>query len=153
MMVNEKQRLGFSALRVDELHKELCPSIKLYKGGYFDEAVRKAAQRFVNRIKEGLGLSDLDGAALIERSFSNKTPLLVFNDRETPTERNEHDGFRHLAVGMVRGLRNVLSHEDNYGLTAATALEWLAFISAMHRRLDNTRQVATDQPELRNDSG
>ena len=86
------------------------------------------------------------GAALIQKSFSDKNPLLVFNDRETPTERNEHDVFRHLAVGMVRGLRNVLSHEDNYGLTAATALEWLAFISAMHRRLDNTRQVATDHP-------
>ena len=87
----------------------------------------------------------MHGTALIEKAFSSENPLLAFNDRETPTERNEHDGFRHMAVGLVRGLCNVLSHEDDYRFTATTALEWMAFISAMHRRLDEARQVVAEQ--------
>lgn len=145
-MTKENRKLGYSSLLVDDLHKELYPSIELYKDGHFDEAVRKASQRFLNRIQEGLGLPRQHGTPLIEKAFSSDNPLLAFNDRETPTERNEHNGFRHLGVGLALGLRNVLSHEDDYGLTATTALEWMAFISAMHRRLDEARQVTAEQP-------
>ena len=128
-------------LGVADLHDELEGSIPLYQDGYFDEAVRKASQRFINRIAERAGRPDLDGAALINKSFADQVPLLEFNTRQTPYERNEHDGFRFLAVGLARGLRNLLTHSDAYGLTGVTALEWMAFISAMHRRLDEARQV------------
>ena len=134
-----------TTLHVEGLHDELHSSIGLYQDGHYDEAVRRASQRFINRIRERSGRLDLDGTAVIENSFSSQTPMLEFNDRKTPTERNEHDGFRHMAVGLVRGLRNVLSHEDDYKLTATTALEWMAFISAMHRRLDEARQVVAEQ--------
>lgn len=39
-------------------------------------------------------------------------------------------------------IRNVMTHTDEHGLTPTEALEWLAFISAMHRRLDSAQQVA-----------
>lgn len=135
-----------TTLHIEELHGELHPSIGLYQDGHYDEAVRKASQRFINRIRERSGRLDLDGTTVIENSFSSQTPLLEFNDRETLKERDEHNGFRHLGVGLALGLRNVLSHEDDYGLTATTALEWMAFISAMHRRLDEARQVTAEQP-------
>ena len=77
----------------------------------------------------------------MNKSFSEDAPLLAFNNRETLIERDEHDGYRFLAVGLTRALRNVLSHHDDYGLEAGTALEWIAFISVMHRRLDQAEQI------------
>ena len=129
---------------LDDLHDELILSMGLFRDGYYDEAVRKASQHIINRIAERAGRPDLDGAALIQKSFSGEKPLLEFNDRERIHERNEHDGFRFLAVGLARGVRNLVTHSDEYGLTSITALEWMAFISAMHRRLDEARQVTSE---------
>ncbi len=147
--MNESEDISeTSYLGVADLHDELEGSVGLYRDGHFDEAVRKASQRFINRIAERAGRPDFDGAALVNKSFSAQEPLLEFNTRETTYERDEHDGFRFLAVGLARGLRNLLSHSDDFGLTGVTALEWMAFISAMHRRLDEARQVASSSGKL-----
>lgn len=122
-------------------HPELDPSWGLFRDGHYDEAVRKASQRFINRVQGLVDRPDLDGAGLIEKTFSSQSPLLAFNDRATPTQRDEHDGYRFLAAGLTRALRNVLSHVDDYGLGETSAFEWLVFISAMHRRLDRAEQV------------
>lgn len=140
-MSESEDKSEISPLSLFDLHGELGGSIRLYQDGHFDEAVRKASQRFINRVAERAGRPDLDGAALINKSFSDEGPLLEFNSRETRYERDEHNGFRFLAVGLARGLRNLVTHSDNYGLTRVTAFEWMAFISALHRRLDEARQV------------
>jgi uncharacterized protein (TIGR02391 family) len=77
----------------------------------------------------------------MNKSFSEESPLLDFNDRETLMERDEHNGYRFLAVGLTQAVRNVVTHADDYGLGVASAMEWLAFISAMHRRLDQAKQI------------
>lgn len=146
-MTESQENSEIPTLGLDDLHDELSLSMGLYRDGYYDEAVRKASQRFINRVAERAGRPDLDGAALIQKSFSDDKPLLEFNNRERIQERNEHDGFRFLAVGLARGVRNLLTHSDDYGLTSITALEWMGFISAMHRRLDEARQVAPESPK------
>lgn len=128
------------------LHHELDLALGPFVDGYYDEALRKASQRFINRIKELVNRPDLDGSGLIEKTFSAQSPLLAFNSRATPIERDEHDGYRFLAAGLTRALRNVVTHLDNYGLDATTAWEWLVFISAMHRRLDQAEQIAEESP-------
>ena len=125
------------------LHPQIGHGLDLLLDGYYDEAVRWASQRFVNRVQERVGRTDLDGAALMNKAFSAAHPLLEFNDRGSPFKRDEHDGYRFLAVGMVRAVRNVLTHHDHYGLGEIEAVEWLHFISAMHRRLDLADQVST----------
>lgn len=80
----------------------------------------------------------------MEQAFSAQKPLLVFNERKTLLERDVHDGYRFLAVGLTRAVRNVLTHHDDYGLGETEAREWLAFISAMHRLLDAAQQVTAD---------
>ena len=130
--------------QLGSLHDELDLAFGLFRDGHYDEALRKASQRFINRIQELVNRPDLDGTGLIEKSFSSQSPLLAFSNRETQIERDEHDGFRFLAAGMTRALRNVLTHHDNYGLDATTASEWLAFVSAMHRRLDEAEQIAEE---------
>lgn len=128
-------------LHTKRFHPELGLALGLFRDGHFDDAVRKASQRFINRVQELANRPDLDGAGLIEKTFSSQTPLLAFNDRSTSFERDEHDGYRFLAVGLTRALRNAVTHHDNYGMDDATAWEWLVFISAMHRRLDQAVQV------------
>ncbi len=137
-------QLRDQATTFDRLHPEVHIGRDLFRDGYYDESVRKAAQRFVNRVQERASRSDLDGTALMNQAFSDDKPLLVFNERGTRIERNIHDGYRFLAVGLTRGVRNVLTHHDNYDLSEVEAWEWLAFISAMHRLLDAAQQVTED---------
>lgn len=129
----------------DGCHPELDIATSLVRDRYFDEAVRKASQRFMNRVRELADRPDLDGVGLLNKTFSEDAPLLSFSDRSTLVERDEHNGYRALAVGLAQAIRNVLSHDDNYGLTRLEALEWLAFISAMHRRLDQAEQIPQEQ--------
>lgn len=123
------------------LHGEVAVAFELFADGHHDDAVRKAAQRFINRVQELANREDLDGVALMNKTFSEDAPLLAFNERTTLVERDEHNGFRFLAVGLAQAIRNVLTHSDHYGLEQVSAFEWLMFISAMHRRLDNSVQV------------
>ena len=123
------------------MHGELAAPLELFVDGHYDEALRKAAQRFINRVQELTNREDLNGVALMNQTFSEDTPLLAFNERSTLVERDEHNGFRFLAVGLTQAVRNVLSHADQYGLDRVSALEWLMFVSAMHRRLDDSFQV------------
>ncbi len=131
----------------DELHGEVSLARELFAGGHYDESVRKAAQRFMNRVQQVTGRHDLDGVALINKAFSADSPLLEFSSRGLRWERDEHDGYRFLAVGLTQAIRNVLTHHDNYGLDARSAREWLMFISAMHRRLDQAVRVARHPDE------
>ena len=124
-MTESQENSEIPTLRLDDLHDELSRSMGLYRDGYYDEAVRKASQRFINRVAERAGRPDLDGAALIQKAFSDDKPLLEFNIRETAYKRNEHDGFRFLAVGLVRGVRNLLAHSDDYGLTSCVGMDGL----------------------------
>lgn len=123
------------------MHAELGAALELFVDGHYDEALRKAAQRFINRVQELANREDLNGVALMHQTFSENTPLLAFNDRSTLVERDEHNGFRFLAVGLTQAIRNVFTHSDQYGLDRVSAFEWLMFVSAMHRRLDNSVQV------------
>ncbi len=140
---------GGEALTLGDLHGETRLVHDLFRGGYAQEAVRKAAQRYINRVAElatdDPGSRDRQGVDLINRVFSEDNPVLTFSSRETLPERDEHNGYRFLGVGLTLAIRNVMTHLDNHGLTETEALEWLAFISAMHRRLDSVQQVLPEQ--------
>ena len=139
------------ALTLDDLHSETGIAHDLFRDGHWQEAVRKAAERYVNRVAERADhpdVTDRQGKSLIDRAFSEKDPILAFNSEPpvewTRTERDEHNGHRFLGVGLTLAVRNVMTHTDDRGLTPTEALEWLAFISAMHRRLDDVQQVPRD---------
>lgn len=144
---------GGEALTLDDLHSETGIAHDLFRDGHHQDAVRKAAQRYVNRVAElaadDPGSRDRQGVDLINRVFSEDSPVLAFNPRLSLTERDDHNGYRFLGTGLTLAIRNVMTHTDDRGLTTAEAFEWLAFISAMHRRLDDVQQVL---PEASGDS-
>ncbi len=131
-------------LRLVDLHHETRVAHSLMRDSYSALAVQEAAQRYINRVQEIAGRHDLDGVSLINHVFSENTPLLTFSARKTPLEANEHRGYHRLAVGLVTAVRNVLAHQAGVDMDSTEALEWLAFISVMHRRLDRANR--TPQP-------
>lgn len=143
------------SLTLSELHSEVGLAVALFEAGFLQEAVRKAAERFGNRVAEKAEREDLTGKNLMNQVFSADKPALVFSEvREKATERNWHDGFRFLAAGLSVGVRNIYTHLDSVQVSETEALEWLAFISAMHRRLDTAFQYVPppDDPEAQADA-
>ena len=93
--------MAFLLIGFSDLHPEVNVAYRLFAGGYFDDAGRKASQRFVNRVQDLADRPDLDGVGLMNSSFSEQSPILEFNDHETIIERDEHNGYRFLAVGLT----------------------------------------------------
>ena len=134
-------------LAISELHAETELAHELFRSGHYRQAVREAAERFIARVKEralGAGAAEvarLDGSRLIARVFAGsgevQPPILILDQRNDRLGRDNHEGYRALALGLTRALRNIYTHEVTEDqLDPNEALEWLAFISAMHRRLD-----------------
>jgi len=140
--------------RFDGFHPEVAIARELFAGGHLQEAVRKAAERFINRVAQEAEREDLHGASLMNHAFSAEQPVLVFSEsRLTPTEQSLHNGFRFLAVGLTEAIRNVYTHEDKVDVDEIEALEWLGFISAMHRRLDRAEQMADSLDSVTHSEG
>lgn len=121
---------------LDDLDQLPAEALDLYRAGFNDRAVQHAAQAFINEVKTRAGRDELDGQALFHQVFAEENPILAFSRRQTVAQRDEHDGFRWMGVGMVRALRNVLTHDLSSRFSARTAFKWLAFIDAMWEQLD-----------------
>ena len=134
-----------SRLSLADLHPETRSVHQLFRAGFFAEALRSAAQRYINRVGDLVGPDELErrgqpsnltGTRLIDLSFGGTNPVLAPGPRASRSRQSERDGYHQLARGLTLALRNVLSHDDEYVFDETEAFEWLAFISAMHRRLD-----------------
>lgn len=131
-----------AAIGIEDLHPEVQIARTLIESGHFQEAVRKAAERFINRVAFEAERQDMHGVSLMNHVFSADEPVLVFSEqRFTPTQRSLHNGYRSLAVGLTEAVRNVYTHQDELSVSGVEAFEWLGFISAMHRRMDRAEQL------------
>ena len=103
---------------------------------YF-HAVFEAIKGLNARIKEMSGL-DIDGTNLINTAFSEQKPYLVINTMQTQSEKDEHNGFRFLILGVQTMFRNPISHEAkiNWEISGQDGLDILTTISLIHRKLD-----------------
>ena len=119
----------------------------MFRDGYYDDAVRRESQVFINEVKALADRDDLEGEALFNQAFSAQSPLVAFSDRLSRLEQDEHDGFRYLGIGMTRYLRNVVTHSEKVRYDERKALIWLAFISALREDLQLARPVSTPPPD------
>ena len=123
-------------------HSEIfkyCKS-ELLQNNYF-HSVFEANKGLFQRIRD---LSNLqkDGINLIEEVFS-QNPILIINNYQTNSERNEHTGFCNLLKGLCGMFRNTIAHEPKieWEIKEQDALEILSIISYCHRRLDNYQKI------------
>lgn len=71
---------------------------ELLQNNYF-HSVLEANKGLFKRIKEISNL-EKDGQNLIEQVFSDSNPIVIINNFQTPSEKNEHRGFKNLLVGL-----------------------------------------------------
>ena len=107
----------------------------------FFHSVLEANKGLFQRIRDLSGIKT-DGNTLIEQVFST-SPILIINDYQSASEKNEHTGFCNLLKGLCSLFRNPTAHEPkiDWEITEQDALEILGIISYCHRRLDNAQKI------------
>jgi uncharacterized protein (TIGR02391 family) len=110
----------------------------------FYEAVFEAIKGLGSRMRSMSSL-DLDGHKLVDAAMSGDNPPIKINDLATQTDRNEQLGVASLARGLFSAFRNPSAHEPRveWTMTEQDALDVLATLSLVHRRLDSalSRQI------------
>ncbi|MCT8138602.1 TIGR02391 family protein [Anaerobacillus sp. CMMVII] len=121
---------------------EYCKPELLQKN-YF-HAIHEASKSTLSRIRQ-MNHSTADGAKLIEKTFSTKTPSLIINGNilQSDSEKNEYNALKHLLLTINFSYRNSTSHQvkiynPKSELDATTAL---ILISKAHHLLDKCECV------------
>ena len=123
-------------------HREVFKYCKaeLLQNNYF-HSVLEANKGLFQRIRD-LSNIQTDGNTLIEQVFSTN-PILIINNYQSTSEKNEHNGFCNLLKGLCAMFRNPTAHEPkvDWNISEHDALEILGIISYCHRRLDNAQKI------------
>jgi uncharacterized protein (TIGR02391 family) len=107
---------------------------------HYAPAVLSAFASLEAAIKEKSDEKDLDTTRLAQRVFSPDNPILRCSHH-----RGEQQGFMFLFAGAMLAVRNPRAHHKGEPLRddVDSALEWLAFASALFRELDRA-ELAVD---------
>lgn len=113
---------------------------ELLANNYF-HSVFEANKGLFNRIRDLSGVNE-DGNRLIEQVFSND-PVLIINNYQSASEKDEHKGFCNLLKGLCGMFRNPEAHEPrvSWEISEQDSLEILGIISYCHRRLDKAQKI------------
>lgn len=121
-----------------DLHPALKDDIaQMFRDGHFNEAVRKALERFEKRIQDAVGDQRTIGRDLMAKAFGGEPPPIRLNALGTGNDRSEQEGFKFLTMGAMSGMRNLYSHGDIAQMSAMDALERLGFVSLLFKRVDS----------------
>ncbi len=114
---------------------------ELLQNNYF-HSVLEANKGLFKRIRE-LSTLEKDGQNLIEQVFSDSNPIVIINNYQSQSEKNEHRGFRSLLIGLCAMFRNTTAHElkVDWPIQEQDALEILGIISYCHGRLDQAQRI------------
>jgi uncharacterized protein (TIGR02391 family) len=111
----------------------------LYRNAHYRQAVLDASIALVNYVKEKSRRHDLDGAPLMSTVFSASNPNLAINPLADQTDKDEQQGVMHLFMGAVLAFRNPRAHSV-FDDSPELALDAIAFLSMLAKRLDTARQ-------------
>lgn len=119
-----------------DLHEALKDDIaEMFQDGHFNEAVRKALERFEKSVQDALGDHRTSGRDLMARAFGGSPPPIPLNEGKTANDTSEQEGFKFLAMGAMSGVRNLYSHGDVDQMGAMDAIERLALVSLLFKRV------------------
>jgi uncharacterized protein (TIGR02391 family) len=108
--------------------------LELFRNGHFNEAVRKAAERFESSVQQKTGLQEI-GKSLMSKVFSLTNPLISLNSLATENEKGIQEGYMFMTMGLMRGIRNIFSHGDEDQRSPEECYEMLLFINWLFRHL------------------
>jgi uncharacterized protein (TIGR02391 family) len=130
-----------SPLQTYDWHKEIkAVSLKLYEDKHYAQAVEEAFKRVIQEVKriykDKTG-QVLDGDPLMNAAFgcTRQTPIIGFNQLQSPEDRDEQQGTMYLFKGIV-GIRNKKAHTNVILNDPLRAIEYLSLASLLMRLLD-----------------
>ncbi|MGB8218314.1 MAG: TIGR02391 family protein [Candidatus Methanoperedens sp.] len=141
---NKKQEVTVSLLKPNLriLHPKICEVSKsLYESGHYTQAILEAFKAVNNFVKERAENNDVDGKTLMSACFNTKNPILKLNSLNTTTEMDEQEGFMHLFMGGMQGIRNPLAHKIIVESDPIKAFEYLSFASLLIRKAEGANKV------------
>jgi uncharacterized protein (TIGR02391 family) len=123
-----------------ELHSAIERAAgQLFRDGHYANAVEDAVKALNAIVRLNSGIDDKDGMALMEFTFSPKSPVLKFNALVDASDVDEQKGFMMMFSGAIAGLRNPRAHKiikDDPEM----ALEFIALISLLAKLADKARK-------------
>lgn len=123
-------------------------SEKLFKSGHYAQAIFEACKALIMQVKKKSCIEasdkDLMGQAFgVEHANRplriTKYPLLQLNPLESLEEIDEQEGFMHLFIGLVVGIRNPKAHAIVEQQDPYRTLQYLSLISLLAKRLDEAK--------------
>lgn len=128
-----------------DLHQRVVRSSrKAFSNGLNEDAIVKATKSVNNRVKK-LARTSRDGQSLMAWALKQNDAQIQASGLQTESERNEHDGYRFIFMGIMTGIRNPRAHEDHWepDQDVTSVLELLGLASHLHRFLDRCENRQT----------
>lgn len=110
----------------------------LFASGHYALAVQES-YKSVQKYIQTKSSSHLDGKKLMEHVFSSEKPRLVWTERNSQSERDEHDGYLRMYAGAMLGIRNPIVHEVKWIDDPVVGLELIVFAQHLLRKAKSTR--------------
>ena len=121
-------------------------SASLFADGYYARAVEEAFKCLNNAVKDKSGTTDRDGNSLMRAVFSPNAPILKLNPLQSPSQRDEQQGYMDLFAGAMTGIRNPRAHEHSLADAGEVALELLVLANHLMRKLDGAVESQPQSP-------
>lgn len=127
-------------LQIEGLHDSVVSAASdLFADGHYSQAIFEALKALDNRVKTQSGL-DLSGRTLMEQAFKPELPRINLAVESGRSAHDEQEGFRFIFMGVAQGIRNPKGHELVEQDDPQRALEYLAMVSVLFRRLDDASE-------------
>ncbi len=129
---------SLDALDLDpQLRNRVAP---LFRDGHYANAIEDACKVLDLLVKLRSGREDLSGTELMQAVFSERNPVLRFNDGVMETDRSEQKGMMFLYSGTMLALRNPRAHGFQPD-DAATAIQVISIINFLIGALGRTTKA------------
>lgn len=137
----QKKRLkevsGIDALSERNIHSRLIEvSGQLFANKHYAQAIFEAFKEVEATVRDKSGLTHMDGTKLMTSALNLKNPKLKFSDLKSRSDRDEQEGFMHIFMGTMLGIRNPKAHYQIEQKDPVKTLEYLALASLLLRIVD-----------------
>ena len=109
-----------------------------FDAGHYADAVEAALKELNQKVKDHVRKKtgqEFDGADLMNRAFSPKSPIITLADLSTEDGRNIQQGYMQIFAGAMTGIRNPKAH-SNVSIDEKRAIHHLHLASLLHQIFD-----------------
>lgn len=129
-------------LTFENLHPDVLKAAgAFFADGHHRTAVAEAFKSIEVRVRKMTGIENKSASPLMGDAFKAEAPLIDVATESGQSGMDERQGFLALFRGSMLGIRNPNAHELAKPADAQEALEYLAFASLLHRRIDQAAKI------------